>query len=438
MEPIDFVLPPAGVISGVVTDDLGEPIDRARVTVLRREFSQGLRGLVPVGPASYLEQGYTNDLGQYRIYGLQPGTYYVGVQPPYSAVRADESLSFAPTYYPGTAEMAQAQRIVLKLGQQRAGADIMVVSARPSRVSGIVLTSLGQPAAGASVSALQSVGDPSMATTYGNARGTTQADGKFVLAGVPPGSHTLSASLRNPATGELERGETSIAVAGGAVEGVTLTMVAPVSATGRVRFDPAATPPFPAIARMLAYASSVRTDFPPSSSLVQSDGSFEIRGIPPGRARRFGVDAPTGWGVKAVRWRGRDITDGGMDIAANQHLDGIEVVLSNKQAEVSGTVTDANGQTMDDYVVVVFSDNPARWAPGRSVMSARPDQNGRFRMRDLRPGSYFAVALEYLEDTAEYDPEVLGALRDSATRLTLGDGEKKTVQLRLMQAGSEH
>ena len=156
-------------------------------------------------------------------------------------------------------------------------------------------------------------------------------------------------------------------------------------------------------------------------------------GIPPGPQRRFDVlDLPGGWGVKSVRYQGRDITDVGADIEANQNPVGIEIVVSNETTDVAGIVNDANGQPVDDYVVVVFSDNPARWAPGRSVMSARPDQNGRFTLRDLRPGNYFAVALEYLENGAEYDPEVLGALREAATRLTLADGEKKTITLRMV------
>ncbi len=434
MEPVDFVLPPAGAISGTVTDDLGEPLERARVTVLRSEFSRGLKRLVPVAPASYLELGYTNDLGQYRISGLPPGTYYVGVQPPYSNVRADESSSFAPTYYPGTDDMTQAQRIVLKIGQQRAGADIMVVSARPARVSGVVVNSLGQPASGASVGASQSVGDMSMSTSYGSSRTTTRADGRFVIVGLPPGSHTLSASLRDPVTNEIERGETTVAVAGAPVDGVTVTMLAPVRVTGRIRIDPSARPPFPVLPRLRVMASSLRFDFAVSIGLVKDrDGSFDVGSIPPGPRRRFYVaDLPGGWGVKSVRCQGRDITDGGIDIGPNQNLSGIEIVVSNENADLGGTVTDANGQPVDDYVVVVFSDSPSRWAPGRSVMSARPDQTGRFTMRDLRPGNYFAVALEYLETGAEYDPEVLGPLREVATPLKLADGEKKTIQLRIV------
>jgi hypothetical protein len=165
----------------------------------------------------------------------------------------------------------------------------------------------------------------------------------------------------------------------------------------------------------------------------QPDGSFEVGGIPPGPQRRFDVDGlPDGWGVKAVRYQGRDITDGGIDIGVNQDLNGLEIVVSTETADLAGTVIDANGVAVGDYVAVLFSDNPARWAPGRSVMSARPDQNGRFTMRRLRPGNYFAVALEYLEDGAEYDPEVLATLREAATRLTVADGDKKTVQLRIV------
>jgi hypothetical protein len=215
------------------------------------------------------------------------------------------------------------------------------------------------------------------------------------------------------------------------VDGVTLTMFAPVRVTGRVRIDRAAAPPFPGVSRLRVIVTSLRFDMPPFIVLPQPDGSFDARGLPQGPARTFVLpDLPAGWGIDTVRYQGRDITDGGIDVGTSD-LNGIDIVVSNRTAALAGTVTDADGRTASDYVVVVFSDIPARWARGRSVIKARPDQDGGFSITDLRPGNYFAVALEYLADYDEYDPEVLSGLREVATRLTLGNGEKKTIQLRL-------
>src|SRR5207248_575221 len=74
---------PTGRISGrVVTADNGRPVKRARVFVTAAELPGG-RGVLtedtgvfdltelPAGPAQ------TDDRGQYRVWGLMPGDYYV-------------------------------------------------------------------------------------------------------------------------------------------------------------------------------------------------------------------------------------------------------------------------------------------------------------------------------------------------------------------------
>jgi hypothetical protein len=88
---------------------------------------------------------------------------------------------------------------------------------------------------------------------------------------------------------------------------------------------------------------------------------------------------------------------------------------------------------VNDYTVVVFSDDPQRWtAPNtRHVAGSRPDQAGRFQLKQLPPGSYYAIAVDYLPQGEWGDPEVLDRLKDKATRFTLEEGETKTLDLRM-------
>ena len=84
--------------------------------------------------------------------------------------------------------------------------------------------------------------------------------------------------------------------------------------------------------------------------------------VQPGqRLIRLGTQAP-GVSLKAVRLNGVDVTDSGIDFRPNQDVTGLEVELTTQQSELSGMVTDARGQTVKDYSVVVF----ARDARGRS------------------------------------------------------------------------
>jgi hypothetical protein len=68
----------------------------------------------------------------------------------------------------------------------------------------------------------------------------------------------------------------------------------------------------------------------------------------------------------------------------------------------------------------------SRWVAG-----ARPDQDGRFKISNMPPGSYYAVALDYIEAGAWGDPELLDRLKSSAARFTLTDGETEALQLKV-------
>ena len=52
-------------------------------------------------------------------------------------------------------------------------------------------------------------------------------------------------------------------------------------------------------------------------------------------------------------------------------------------------------------------------------------------MTGLPPGRYLAVALEYLEQGSEMDPDLLEQLRSKATDFTLREGETHQLDLKL-------
>ena len=85
-----------------------------------------------------------------------------------------------------------------------------------------------------------------------------------------------------------------------------------------------------------------------------------------------------------------------------------------------------------DYAVVAFSLDPARWGyQTRFVRSARPNQDGRFDLEGLPPGDYLVAALELLEPGDESDPEQLEKWKPGSTSVRLGDGEAKSITLKL-------
>src|SRR5437762_3653751 len=71
LKGIEFQLPRGSVIGGRVLDEDGEAMPGVMVRVMRYQYLQGDRRLTPAGA------GQTDDKGQYRVWGLMPGDYYV-------------------------------------------------------------------------------------------------------------------------------------------------------------------------------------------------------------------------------------------------------------------------------------------------------------------------------------------------------------------------
>ena len=83
------------------------------------------------------------------------------------------------------------------------------------------------------------------------------------------------------------------------------------------------------------------------------------------------------------------------------------------------------------YSVVIFPDDTTRWTyPTRYVRAVRADDQGRFSVRGLPANErYYAVAVDYLEDGEEQDPQFLERLRARAMTFSLGEGEQRSVVL---------
>ena len=106
------------------------------------------------------------------------------------------SPGYAPTYFPGTASGAEAQRITIAAGQDALDANISLVPVRLARIRGVVIGSDGKPVSGAMINAIPHRGDTAMGMMLGLSSPTNR-DGTFTLVGVSPGDYILqSRSMR--------------------------------------------------------------------------------------------------------------------------------------------------------------------------------------------------------------------------------------------------
>jgi hypothetical protein len=212
---------------------------------------------------------------------------------------------------------------------------------------------------------------------------------------------------------------------------------------GRVVTDEGTTPPFRS-SGMRVRPVPVTSDLPftihegDARTIVKEDWTFEMSGI--AGSIVFTVPSlPAGYMLKSVLLDGRDITDRPVDIKGTDDVAGLEVVITTRVTEVAGAPVDATGHPAVNYGVVVFADDPDLWRyPSRFVTAARPDQQGRFKIPNLPPARYLAVALEHVEEGQEQDRGYLESLRSIATPFTLSWGEAKTLDLTVRSAADTH
>jgi hypothetical protein len=450
LQNVNFTLPRGSVITGHIMDEDGEPLARASVTVLRYQYQAGEPRLVVAG------SDLTDDRGQYRVYGLPPGEYYVSAVTRITEGRpferlmqftaqagageessglvsvAAEPLGYAPTYYPGVITAAEATKVTASLGQETAGIDFQLQLVRMSRVSGLVTGGDGTPLAGGNVIVVPE--DSGAAARGANITGRVGGDGTFVVDDVPPGRYTLYARSRPARDAMPDYAALSVTVTGQDIANLGLTLSPGATISGTIGFDSAGSSAPSDLSRFRITAPAL--DPIPfggnQPTQVLEDGSFSIIGIPAARRAIRAPNPPSPWALKSVVVDGRDVTDTPIEVRNGQKITLVQVTFTDRVTELTGTALNEKDQPVFGYTVIAFSTDSSTWRPqSRSIQAAQPDQNGAFRFRGLPPGSYFVGAVDDVEQGEWFDPIFLEEAQKSAVRVTLTEGNVTTQTVRV-------
>ena len=186
----------ASVIAGLVTGMNGQPLVGATLQLYRTSYRPGGRFLSP------LEAAKTDDRGQYRVFGLSPGEYFVRVADtigwrmhivdPALDVQATPAEGYSPTFYPNAATPAEAMPIVLNAAEERTGIDVIVPMTPLERIRGRLVGPIG-PVIDARFTRVL---DENLMSEGDTLDATVTPDGRFVLANVPHGPLVLMVRSR--------------------------------------------------------------------------------------------------------------------------------------------------------------------------------------------------------------------------------------------------
>ncbi|HEV3375139.1 MAG TPA: carboxypeptidase regulatory-like domain-containing protein [Candidatus Acidoferrum sp.] len=430
-----FRLIPWAIIAGRIRNEDGDPMPWVRVTALREIYTEGKRKLSPDA------QKTTNDLGEYRLFGLRPGRYFVsatystknqGVMEAEEAAPVEESSAqeYVPTYYPGSPDPAKAATITVKPGDEIPSVDIQLQRVAAYKVRGRIYNSVThRPGKGVSIMMLPR--NNQVAWSVLSFETVVQdKDGSFVLNDILPGSYTLSAYWFDE--GKPYVAKQNIDVGNADVDGVTLTIAPGTTINGRVIWDGKPSLEGDELS-VSPYSAEQIMDFG-SAARVAPNGVFTLKDISESTYQLYVNGISKDCYIKAIRYGTADALYDGFAVQRGSDAS-LEVTLSSRGARVQGTVTDADGLPVAGVWAVLVPEESHR---GHMQMykETTTDQYGHFELRGIPPGDYKLFSWDQVENGAWQDPEFLKPFEEKGEEVKLQEGDAKSVNLTAIKTAS--
>src|SRR5262245_23815112 len=380
LKDVFFRLVPAGTVSGRVTDVTGEPIAGFSITIGRFTYDPaGKRTFQPVNSAR------TDDRGEYRMYWITPGRYYVHASPasafmgvPFTNSNEVIEPGHVLTWYPGTTDDSTAVPIELQPGQESRTVDFTLAQQPLFRIRGRVFDGqTGQPPRNANVSVnpRNSAGRFGVMPSFMN---YNAANGTFEIRDVAPGSYWVRAiNFPNPGGG-LYSGETAqvpLEISNADVENVVLVLSRGFQLRGRIALDGGSLSSLPNIDRMRVFLTPLEPmAFGSPQDPVKPDGFFTVENVHPGEYRINIGGIPPNTFIQSVRLGQTDVSSRATILGPAS--ESLEIVLSTKSGRIDGSILDKDQKPMQGIQAVLI---PDRQRERRDLFKfATSDQTGHF------------------------------------------------------------
>ncbi len=441
-ESLLFHLQPIAMIHGRVTDEVGDPVRNAAITLYRENLDSGVLRVTQWRGAQ------TNDLGEYEFTRLPAGTYYASVRanPWYAVYPADVSgregqsgvagsvdpalnVAYPLTFYPEATDSKGASPIVVKPGD-RFHANFRITPQPAMRLT-VQMAQAGSRGAGLrSNPQLQQKVFDSMEPVF--QQRMQMSDSALVLGGLPPGHYFLRV---NGAGGQGSA--RSVDLVGGSVTvdntsptsfgSVTISLASPPGSAGDGTGAAAGTPAkLPVGLPLVLHRVGAEDDGNRVGATVQmKDGKAEFANVEPGdyriepRNNRYHVDT---------------VSEGGQTRSgALLHVTGegqtVTVTLGTGSVGLNGFARNVGkeGKGVSGVMMVLV---PA--GGDHSLDLYRRDQSdldGSFHFNTVLPGNYLLVAIADGWTLEWGKPEALTPYLLKAVPVTVAPGSRGPMNL---------
>jgi len=422
-DPLQFKLVPAANLMGTVRDYDGEPLAGALVEVLKPQYGAGTLGGRTVAGMR------TDDRGEYRIYSLTPGEYFVRVTyakplaggPAFilNPNAAPARTGYLPMYFNNAADISSAGMISLKPGETVDRVDLRLAPAATVNIRGTVTDSrTGKPAQ--VFLQIQGSDSRSRATAF---QSPTDASGKYEFHGVPEGAYVIIAiSLVD----ERPVGLRPVDVADKDLSNVDFTLVPGVTVTGRIHLE--GEKPLPqwggTQVNLLSPVLSAR-------SRPSPNGDFTVSNVWEGSYPLAVLGLPAGYYVKTARFGAVDATKEPITVGSNVR-DVIDIVIADDTGGIKATVADAGDKPYATATVVLVPDEKHR-NESAYYKTAVSDAAGSVVIKDIPPGDYTLFAWDYVDAGAWYNPDFLRQQMHNGVDLKIEQKSDREIRIRVVE-----
>jgi len=426
---IDLV--PTGTITGRIFDPDGRPKEGVAVSLATRSWTpDGRRAMRPAFETG-VRAATTNDLGEYRLYWIPPGDYYLAAR----GNAALGTIGFAPTYvttyYPGTDEAAQAAAIKVQPGAELGGISFTMSQIHTTNVMGRLVSPVADVADSVTILNMTRLSDSVAYETtpivFNNETKT------FAAARVPPGRYKILATLRIPNKFNLS-GEVLLDVGEDPVQNVLVTVTPSRQITGKISFEDSLSTVRGSLDKreiLVALKAESAGPFLSTTGTVNPDGTFVVPDVAVLNYTVAVMGLTEDFYISSARMGGTDILQRGFQLNGDPSGP-MEISISGLGGRIEGLIRTAQGESASAARVVLVPELPLRHRID-SFRVTSTDQYGRFSLRGVAPGSYKLFAWDEVPMGAYFDPDFLGLVEDKGRVVKVDKNDYIQIEVPLTQ-----